>query len=123
MWSLEYLPLDKPYNIVSFCSPDGAIKRHFCNVLVEQALEGDTLSYVDLDLDLSVLPDGTYEVEDRDQFEQNAREMGYSQEVRSLALASLEELIGLARTRGHVFACTRLEEARELLLTLYAPEV
>lgn len=115
-WSLEYLPLDLPYNIVSFFDPGGHLKYHFCNVLTDARLDGSVLSYVDLDLDVVVTPDGGVRVEDEDQFERNSAAMGYPPEVRALALGAVEELVSLARAGGHVFGCSTLEAARHRLL-------
>ena len=121
-WSLEYLPLDRTYNIVSWFGPDGAVVRYFCNVLTGQRLEGGALSYVDLDLDLVVEPDGAWELQDEHEFGRNAALMGYPPEVQTLALSAVEELVGLARSGGHLFRCSNLDEARERLLALYAAD-
>ena len=121
-WSLEYLPLDRPYNIVSFFTPDGAIHQHFCNVLTSPRLTDDVLSYVDLDLDVIVLPDGTYRVEDREEFERNARALCYPPRLVSLAEAAVGNLVRLVEEREHLFACTSLDEAERLLLSLYAEQ-
>ena len=119
-WSLEYLPLRAPYNIVSFFGLDGSPLYHFCNVLLPPILESDTLSYVDLDLDVVVWPGGAYEVQDRDQFERNAVEMAYPPEVVELAWRSLGELEALASAGGHLFGCRERGEAERKLLELYA---
>jgi protein associated with RNAse G/E len=119
-WSLEYLPLDRPYNIISFFAPDGSLRRHFCNALTAARVEGSVLSYVDLDLDVVVRPDGSHVVEDREQFERNARAMGYPSGVRALALDAVARLGALAEGGGHLFGCRTLEEARARLLQLYA---
>ncbi len=119
-WSLEYLPLDRPYNIVSFFTPDGAIHQHFCNVLTSPQLADGVLSYVDLDLDVIVLPDGTHRVDDRDELERNARVLRYPPHLVSLAESAVRDLVRLVEERGHLFSCTRLDEAERLLLSLYA---
>lgn len=118
-WSLEYLPLDKPYNIVSFFGPDGHLLYHFCNVLSLTRYTGSLLSYVDLDLDVVVQPDGSFALEDRDEFEANARRMNYPEDLVLLARDAAQRLEDMARQRGHVFGCSRLDEARALLLEMY----
>lgn len=122
-WSLEYLPLDQPYNIVSFFEPDGRTRDHFCNVLsgarVARLGEYD-LSYVDLDLDLLVRSDGSHLTLDRDQFEANARAMRYPPPLIAVAEHALRTLQALAEGGGHVFGCATLPEAEARLLELYA---
>lgn len=115
-WSLEYLPLHRPYNIVSFFDLDGRLKYHFCNVLMQARLDGDVLSYIDLDLDVVVTVEGEARVEDREEFEHNAGSMRYPGAVRELALGAVDELLDLVRSGGHVFGCRGLDEARERLL-------
>lgn len=119
-WSLEYLPLDRPYNIVSFFTPEGTIQQHFCNVLTSARLTDGVLSYVDLDLDVIVLPDGTYRVEDNEEFERNARVLCYPPRIVSLAEAAVRDLVRMVEERGHLFSCTRFDAAERLLLSLYA---
>lgn len=121
-WSLEYLPLNRPYNIVSFFTPEGAIHQHFCNVLTSPRLTDGVLSYVDLDLDVVVLPDGTYRVEDREEFERNARALSYPPRIVSLAETAVRDLVRLVEEPGHLFSCTRFDEAERLLLSLYAEQ-
>lgn len=120
-WSLEYLPLNEPFNIVSFFDVHGNVRYHFCNAITPPELTGDTLSYCDLDLDVRVLPDGSYTVEDRDQFEHNSRSMRYPGALRRAALNAVDRLVALAVGGGHVFRCSRLETARARLLEIYAP--
>ncbi|MEJ7654669.1 MAG: DUF402 domain-containing protein [Chloroflexia bacterium] len=118
-WSLNYLPLDMPYNIVGYYDSDGELLYHFCNVLTSVEITVGVLQYVDLDLDVVVPPDGDPEVHDRDEFEANARTMNYPQHVRDLAEAAAQELAELACAGGHVFGCRRLEEAEARLFELY----
>ena len=98
--TLEYFPVGRWYNVVSFFdTASGALERHFCNVLFPATRDGDRLRYVDLDLDLSVAPDGDglrATVEDLDDFRRNARRWRYPAGVRRGALAALRELRALA---------------------------
>lgn len=119
-WSLEYLPLDKPYNIVSFFGLDGDLLYHYCNILSLTRHTGSLLSYVDLDLDVIVQPDGSFALEDCDEFEANAQCMDYPDALVLLALDAAQQLEDMVRQRGHVFGCSRLDEARAMLLELYS---
>ena len=69
---IEHYYLDRWYAIWRVeHSPErgGALKCWYCNVATPPDLQGDTLSFRDLALDLVVLPDGTPHVLDRDEFE------------------------------------------------------
>lgn len=98
--TLEYFPAGRWYNVLSyFEATTGALERHFCNIIAPAAWDGATLSYVDLDLDLTVSPAGVVTVEDMDDFRRNARRWHYPATVRRGALAALREVRDLA-TRG-----------------------
>jgi protein associated with RNAse G/E len=58
-------------------------------------LAGDILSYIDLDIDVTVWPDGRVEVLDRDDFEENTVKFGYPQDVIDKAEAALVEVLQL----------------------------
>lgn len=98
--TLEYFPAGRWYNVLSYFSADtGALNYHFCNIIAPAEWDGATLSYIDLDLDLHVSPDGQATIEDLDDFRRNARTWRYPPALRHGALAALRELRDLA-TRG-----------------------
>jgi protein associated with RNAse G/E len=70
---------------------------------VPASFDGETLSYVDLDLDILVDPDLSYRVLDVEDFEINARRYRYTEEVRASARQALEELVKMIETRAFPF--------------------
>ena len=60
--SLEYYWLNRWYNIFRFAQPDGQLRNYYCNVNQPPTFDGKTLSYVDLDLDILVAPDFSYQI-------------------------------------------------------------
>ena len=102
--SLEYYWLDRWYNIFRFANPDGSLRNFYCNVNVPPTLEGSVLSYIDLDLDILVAPDFSYQILDKDDFEANARLYNYSAEIQSSAAKALDELVSMIETRAFPFA-------------------
>jgi protein associated with RNAse G/E len=94
--TLEYFPAGRWYNVVSFFdAASSRLERHFCNIIEPARWDGGELRYVDLDLDLVVLPDGATAVEDLDDFRRHAREWRYPAAVRRGALRALRELRAL----------------------------
>ena len=51
-----------------FLKDDGATRLFYCNVNTPPAMEGDALTYIDLDIDILVEPDLSYQVLDLDDF-------------------------------------------------------
>jgi len=101
--SLEYYWLDRWYNIFRFAQPDGSLRNYYCNVNVPAKFDGETLSYVDLDLDILVNPDFSYIVLDREDFETNAAVYGYVDEVKANAQRALAELVSMIEARAFPF--------------------
>jgi protein associated with RNAse G/E len=97
--SFEHFWLDRWYNIFRFHEPDGKLKAWYCNVAMPPEFDGDVLDFVDLDLDVVVLPDFSYEVLDRDDFEQNSAKYRYPAQVCEAAESALDELIAMIDDR------------------------
>lgn len=96
--STEYYWLDRWYNVFRFSD------RFYCNVSMPPNFDGQVLSYVDLDIDVLVKPDFSYQVLDLEDFDENARAYGYPSDVRENAHAALAELVQLIETRSFPFA-------------------
>lgn len=101
--SLEYYWLDRWYNVFRFAQPDGTLRNYYCNVNVPATFDGAVLSYVDLDLDILVDPDFSYQVLDVADFERNAEQYGYSAEVQTKARAALADLVSMIEARAFPF--------------------
>ena len=55
---LEWYFFERWYNIFQIYGDDGQLKGWYCNIGMPPELDGDTLRYVDLDLDVFVRPSG-----------------------------------------------------------------
>jgi len=101
--SLEYYWLDRWYNVFRFSRPNGALRNYYCNVNVPPSFNGGILSYVDLDLDILVAPDFSFQILDAKDFERNAEVYGYDDEIRANAQRALEELVAMIERRSFPF--------------------
>jgi protein associated with RNAse G/E len=61
------------------------------------------LDYVDLDIDILVWKDFSYQILDSDEFLENAKRFSYSDEMRKKVRAARDELISLIETRTFPF--------------------
>ena len=94
--TIEYYWLDRWYNIFRFMNGDNIGTRlYYCNINMPPSLKDNVLTYIDLDIDILVQPDFSYQVLDLDEFEENARRYGYSEEVKSKAQAAVDELVSM----------------------------
>lgn len=102
--SVEYYWLDRWYNIFRFLNPNGELRSFYCNVNIPPTFDGQILSYIDLDIDILVAPDLSYQIVDEDEFAQNAARYNYTSQVRSGAYKALEELVMLIEKREFPFS-------------------
>ena len=102
--TIEYYWLDRWYNVFRFLESDGTTKLFYCNINMPPALSGGVLSYIDLDVDILMQPDFSYQVLDLEEFAANALRYGYSEEVKSHAQAAIDELVSMIETRRFPFS-------------------
>jgi protein associated with RNAse G/E len=101
--SYEYFWFDRCYNIFCFREPDGTLRNYYCNIAMPPIFEIGVLDYVDLDIDILVWPDHSYEVVDRDDFERNSTKYNYPAMIKEQTEASVAELIAMIERREFPF--------------------
>jgi len=80
---------DRWYNIFEIhAREDDQVRGWYCNIAQPARIDGNTISYIDLALDLLVFPDGRQLILDEDEF----AELDLSDELRNQAQQSLGEL-------------------------------
>ena len=90
---------DRWFNVMRCDLPRGGGLDHwYCNVTTPAVFDGETIRYVDLDLDVRVGPDGEVEVLDEDEFLDNSKRMGYAPDVIEHARRAVNELVELPQT-------------------------
>jgi hypothetical protein len=86
---VETFYMDRWYNVFEiFDRDDGKFKGWYCNIGYPAVLEDNTVSYIDLALDLWVAADGTQTVLDEDEFLASPINVT----ARAQAISALEEL-------------------------------
>ncbi|HYX29865.1 MAG TPA: DUF402 domain-containing protein [Pyrinomonadaceae bacterium] len=108
---IEYYWLDRWYNVFRFLRDDGSTKLYYCNINQPPVFDGQVLTYVDLDIDVIVQPDYSYEVLDLDEFSKNSETYCYSVEEKVAAAAALDQLIRMIRSRDFPFQPIKADTA------------
>ena len=93
--TFEYYWLDRWYNVFRFLKADGSTRLYYCNVNMPPKLADGVLTYIDLDIDILVQPDLSYQILDLEEFAANTVRFGYSEETKRQADAAVDELISL----------------------------
>ena len=81
----------------------GGLEYWYCNVTTPALYDGETMRYVDLDLDVIVAADGAAKVVDEDEFLENSRRMGYPPDMIEQSRRAVDELLSLARDGAFPF--------------------
>jgi protein associated with RNAse G/E len=100
---IEYYWLDRWYNVFRFLHDDGSTRLYYCNINKPPVFDGRSLTYIDLDLDVIVQPDYSYEVLDLDEFRENSQRYKYSAAEQASAAGAVEELRGMIEARHFPF--------------------
>ena len=108
---IEYYWLDRWYNVFRFLHDDGSTRLFYCNLNKPPAVDGQYLTYIDLDIDVIVRPDYSYEVLDLDEFKTNSQRYDYSDEEKANAAHALEELTGMIQLRQFPFLPLKADAA------------
>jgi protein associated with RNAse G/E len=101
--SYEYYWLGRWYNIFRFLEPDGALRNYYCNVNMPPKLEGDILSYIDLDIDVFVSKEFEVGIWDTDEFAENTSLYSYPPRIVQKATETVSELRSLIERRAFPF--------------------
>ncbi len=104
--TIEYYWLDRWYNVFRFLNSDGSTRLFYCNVNTPPTFADDVLTYIDLDIDVLVQPDLSYQVLDLEEFAANAALYVYSREIKRRAQTAVAELISLIEKREFPFGET-----------------
>lgn len=105
-----YFWRDKWFNVIQTLNVDDGSRRYhdrwrgfYCNVITPAQWEDDELRWHDLDLDVSVQPDGEYRLLDEDEWARNAERFNYAPELVVHARRAVVELIDSIARRAFPF--------------------
>jgi protein associated with RNAse G/E len=101
--TLEYYSLDRWYNVFRFLEANGTTKLFYCNVNMPPTISSSSLTYIDLDIDILVRPDFSYQILDLEEFAANAARYGYPEQVKTRSHEAVDELIAMIKARQFPF--------------------
>ncbi len=101
--STEYYWTDRWYNVFRFHEPAGPLRNYYCNISQPAQFAGRNLSFVDLDIDVLVMPDFTYQVLDEDEFARHTAQFAYPAQLRAEVARALAALLALIAQREFPF--------------------
>lgn len=102
--STEYYWTNRFYNIFRFADPDGVLRNFYCNIATPARLENGTLRFIDLDIDVLVHPDLSYEILDEEEFAAHVELFGYTPDIIENTRRAQIELIAMIEQRDFPFS-------------------
>ena len=94
------------FNAIRLEEPGKGLFGWYCNIATPAKLDGDDLSYVDLQLDVRVYAEAAglrYEVLDEDEFEAARARFRYPNELVARCRGAVDEVIALVTARAFPF--------------------
>jgi uncharacterized protein len=101
--SYEFYWKNQWFNVFRFHEPEGDLRNYYCNINLPPVFDGSVLDYIDLDIDVLVWKDYSFEILDLDEFETHALKYNYSAELRRRVDASVKELLQRIESRAFPF--------------------
>lgn len=101
--SYEYYRKKSYFNIFQFFEPNGSFRNFYGNICTSPKLENNVVDYVDLDIDVLVWKDFSFEILDLDEYEQNCQTYNYSTALQIRVAETLAELIKKIQIREFPF--------------------
>ncbi len=97
--TIEYYWLDRWYSVFRFLETGGTTKLFYCNVNMPPTISTSSLTYIDLDIDILVRPDFSYQILDLEEFAANAARYAYPEHVKTRSHEAVDELIAMIKAR------------------------
>ncbi|GGH87538.1 protein associated with RNAse G/E [Pullulanibacillus pueri] len=88
--AIVYFSTKHWFNVIALLYERGT--EYYCNIATPAGWDGEALTYIDYDLDLSVKSDGSVTLLDEDEFTLHQRQMNYPKPILSLIDNGVREL-------------------------------
>ena len=101
--SHEYYWKNEWYNVFRFHEPEGGLRNFYCNINRPPQLAANVLDYIDLEIDILVWQDFSFEILDLDEYEENAQKFNFSDEIKYKIEESLNKLLEMIKEKTFPF--------------------
>lgn len=101
--SYEFYWLDRWYNVFRFHEPDGELRNFYCNLNMPPTFNKGVLDYIDLEIDVLIWKDFSFEILDLDEFEEKAAKFKFPADLKIKTEKSLDELLKMIKIRQFPF--------------------
>ena len=97
--SYEYYWLDRWFSVFRFHEPEGEFRNFYCNINMPPTFENGVLDYIDLEIDILIWKDFSFQILDAEEFEENAEKFNFNLELRTKVEQNVNVILSLIRKR------------------------
>lgn len=101
--SIEYFWREKWFNVFRFHHPDGGLRNFYCNLNTPPTFTGETVDYIDLEIDILVNPGYSCEILDLDEFAALVKKYSVSDNFKSRIEQTVSYLLNEISRRNFPF--------------------
>ena len=105
--AIIYFYNNRWFNIIGQLKKQGIY--YYCNIATPYIIDGDTIKYIDYDLDLRVFPNSVYKVLDKSEYECHKKELNYSNDIDRVVKYELDNLINSVKNKAFPFQNTTID--------------
>lgn len=101
--SYEYYWKNDWFNVFRFHEPDGTFRNYYCNINKPPILQDGMLNYIDLDIDVLIWKDFSFQILDLDEYKENVGKYSYPKKLQSKVKSTLANLLSLIEQKAFPF--------------------
>lgn len=98
---------EKWFNVISMIRRNGI--HYYCNIASPSIYDGEALKNIDYDLDVKMSSGGKITILDEDEYDQHAKKMGYSEELKEILERTVNEVVYLMEDEESPFNVEEVE--------------
>lgn len=93
---------DKWYNVISMIRKTGV--HYYCNIASPSLYDGEAIKNIDYDLDVKVMPNGTYHILDEDEYALHRQQMHYDAMLHDVIQEALKRVLTDVQLKNSPFS-------------------
>ena len=93
---------DSWFNVIAMLRVDGV--HFYCNIASPYLYDGEAVKYIDYDLDIRVLPDGSFQLLDEREYFNHQKAMRYSKDIQNIIEDQKNKLIHKIKHKEYPFS-------------------
>ena len=100
------------FNIIAQLKSNGLF--YYCNIASPYTIDGNTIKFIDYDLDLRVFNDGAFKILDKNEYNYHKKLMKYPNDINTIVKSELSKLIEMKKSGDGPFNYNMVEKYHKI---------